>query len=91
MENNEEYQKLTLTDDNGKEIEFVILEGIEYANKKYLFIVENTDDEDNQDALILEEKIEEGEEVVYEIVEDTDLLDELLEIFNDRNDDINII
>jgi len=91
VENNEEYQKLTLTDDNGKEIEFVILEGIEYANKKYLFIVENTDDEDNQDALILEEKIEEGEEVVYEIVEDTDLLDELLEIFNDRNDDINII
>lgn len=74
---------LTFTDEEGKDVEFQILDTIAVDDKEYLVVLpideENEEDED-QGVVILEIKEEDGEEV-YDTVVDEAEADKVFEIF----------
>lgn len=75
---------LTLTDDEGVEMEFQILDQIETEDGTFMALlpVEEAEDEDeNGSYYILKEELDEDGEPMLAEVEDEELLDRLAEIF----------
>lgn len=82
---------LTLTDDEGVEMEFQILDQIDTDEGHFLALlpVEEADDEDENGSyyILKEEEDEDGEPMLAE-VEDEELLDRLAEIFQAHFDEM---
>lgn len=82
---NFEADLLTLTDEEGVEMEFQILDTIEHEGSRYLALLptEEADDEDENGAyyILKEEEDEDGGDPMLAEVEDEALLDELAAIF----------
>ena len=82
---------LTLTDDEGVEMEFQILDQIDTDEGHFLALlpVEEADDEDENGSyyILKEEEDEDGEPMLAE-VEDEELLDRLAEIFQAHVDEM---
>ena len=77
----EEYNTVTLTDENGKDIEFELVDAIEHNGKKYCILYpEGLSEEEREDEepLILEYVLEGDEDFLEEIIDD----DEYDEIYN---------
>ena len=85
-----ENEYIILTDENGEQQEYEVLDLIEYENKEYVVLLPYNDfeQEDDDEVLILE--IEEGDDEIdeYLSVDDDVLLNILFEIFKERNKDI---
>jgi len=85
-----ENEYIILTDENGEQQEYEVLDLIEYENKEYVVLLPYNDfeQEDDDEVLILE--IEEGDDEIdeYLSVDDEVLLNILFEIFKERNKDI---
>jgi uncharacterized protein YrzB (UPF0473 family) len=82
---------LTLTDEEGIEMEFQILDQIDTEEGHFLALlpVEEADDEDENGAYyILKEEIDENGESMLAEVEDGALLDRLAEIFQAHFDEM---
>ena len=82
---------LTLTDEEGIEMEFQILDQIDTEEGHFLALlpVEEADDEDENGAYyILKEEIDENGESMLAEVEDEALLDRLAEIFQAHFDEM---
>lgn len=82
---------LTLTDEDGIEMEFQILDTIEVEEGRFMALlpVEEADDEDeNGSYYILKEEIDENGEAMLAEVEDEALLDRLAEIFQAHFDEM---
>jgi uncharacterized protein YrzB (UPF0473 family) len=82
---------LTLTDEDGIEMEFQILDTIETEEGTFLALlpVEEADDEDENGAYyILKEEIDENGESTLAEIEDEALLDRLAEIFQAHFDEM---
>ncbi|MBQ9083731.1 MAG: DUF1292 domain-containing protein [Clostridia bacterium] len=82
---------LTLTDEDGIEMEFQILDTIETDEGTFLALlpVEEADDEDENGAYyILKEEIDENGESMLAEIEDEALLDRLAEIFQAHFDEM---
>lgn len=92
MENNnemlpeEEMNILTLTDENGNDIEFEYLDVIEYQSKEYLFLMPV--EEESSEIVILEIEPVDEENENYLAVEDEQILQAVYEIFKERYKDV---
>ena len=85
-----ENEYIILTDENGEQQEYEVLDLIEYENKEYVVLLPYNDfeQEDDDEVLILE--IEEGDDEIdeYLSVDDEVLLNILFEIFKEDYKDI---
>lgn len=74
---------LTFTDEDGKDVEFQVLDTIAVDDKEYLVVIpldEENEDEDEKGVVILEIKEEDGEEV-YDTVVDEEEGAKVFELF----------
>lgn len=91
MENNEilqeeEVELLTLTDENGVDVEFEYLDSIDYEGKEYIVLLPA--DENDNEVLILEVEPVDEENENYVSVKDEAVLEAVYAIFKDRFKDI---
>ena len=91
MENNEmlleeDESILTLTDENGEDMEFEYLDCIEYQGKEYLILMPV--DEASNEIVILEIQPVDEENENYLAVEDEAILDAVYGIFKERYKDV---
>ena len=91
MENNdilmeEEESILTLTDENGEDMEFEYLDCIEYEGKEYLVLMPVVDE--SNEIVILEIQPVDEENENYLAVEDEAILDAVYGIFKERYKDV---
>ena len=83
----EEVSILTLTDENGADIEFEYLDCIEYQGKEYLILMP-LEEEESGEIVILEVEPVDEENENYLAVSDEDVLDAVYAIFKERYADI---
>ena len=78
-----------LTDENGNDVEFLLLDVVEYNNDDYMVMIplddEEIEDDDEQDEVVILKVIREGDEETYSGVEDEDVLNAVFEIFQEQN------
>ena len=86
MEAEEEVSILTLTDENGAEINFEYLDCIEYQGKEYLVLL--PEEEDAAELVILEVEPVDEEVENYLAVEDEAVLEAVYGIFKEKYKDI---
>ena len=91
MENEELLQEeessiLTLTDENGEDMDFEYLDCIEYEGKEYLVLMPA--EEDSNEIVILEVEPVDEENENYLAVEDEAVLDAVYAVFKDRFKDV---
>ena len=91
MENNEilmeeEESILTLTDENGDEIQFEYMDCIQYEGKEYLILMPV--DEESNEIVILEIQPVDEENENYLAVEDEAILEAVYGIFKERYKDV---
>ena len=82
----EEVSILTLTDENGADVEFEYLDCIEYEGKEYLVLLPA--EEDANQIVILEVEPVDEENENYVAVEDENVLDAVYDIFKERYKDV---
>lgn len=73
---------ITLTDENGEEVEFELLDVMEYNNDEYIVLIENDENADEVVILKIQSLDEETEE--YVSIDDEDLLQTLFNLFKSR-------
>ena len=73
---------LTLTDDEGNEIEFKLLDVIEYDSDEYIVLIENNEDADEVVILKINSLDEETEE--YVSIDDEETLQTVFEMFKKK-------
>ena len=91
MENEEILQEeetsiITLTDENGNDVEFEYLDCIEYEGKEYLVLIPN--EEDAEEIVILQIEPVDEETENYISVEDEATLNAVYAIFKERFQDV---
>ena len=82
----EEVSILTLTDENGNDVDFEYMDCIEYEDKEYLVLMPAEDDSDEIVILEIEPVDEENEN--YLAVDDEAILDAVYGIFKERYKDV---
>ena len=82
----EEVSILTLTDENGNDVNFEYLDCIEYQGKEYLVLM--PEEEDSNELIILEVEPVDEEMENYLAVEDEALLATIFEIFKEKFKDV---
>ena len=83
----EESNILSLTDENGQEVEFEYLDSVEYEGKEYLILMP-ADDVDSGEIVILEVEPVDAETENYLSVSDEGILTAVYEIFKERYKDV---
>ena len=79
---------ITLTDDEGNEVEFEFLDVIEYDGDEYIVLIENDEDADEVVILKINALDEETEE--YVSIDDEEILQTVFEMFKKKYEgDIN--
>ena len=86
MEQEEEVSILTLTDENGNDVDFQYLDCIEYTGKEYLVLM--PDDEESNEIVILEVEPVDEELENYLSVSDEAVLNAVYEIFKEKYKDV---
>ena len=88
--NEEEIEIITLTDENGEDMEFEFLDQVDYEGKRYAVLlppVEDVDGEENEDEEVLILQVEDdGNDKTesYVFVDDDDILSAVFDIFKER-------
>ena len=82
----EEVSILTLTDENGADVDFEYLDCIEYQDKEYLVLMPV--EEDSNEIVILEVEPVDEENENYLAVSDEAVLDAVYAIFKERYADV---
>ena len=82
----EEVSILTLTDENGQDVEFEYLDSVEYEGKEYLVLLPV--DDDSAEVVILEVEPVDEENENYLAVTDEAVLEAVFCIFKERFQDI---
>lgn len=82
----EEASVLSLTDENGQEVEFEYLDCIEYLGKEYLVLMPIEDQ--STEIIILEVEPVDEENENYLSVQDEDILNAVYGIFKEKYEDV---
>ena len=82
----EEVSILTLTDENGNDVNFEYLDCIEYEGVEYLVLM--PEDEEDDSVVILEVEPVDEENENYLAVEDEDILNAVFAIFKEKFQDV---
>lgn len=80
--------QIMLTADDGSEVAFFVLEKADIAGKSYLLVSDSIEEEEAE-ALILRE-VEEGDMVMYEVVEEEKELAIISKYFEELLEDIEL-
>ena len=87
----EEIEIITLTDENGEDMDFEFLDQIDYEGKRYAVLLPPIEDvegeEENEDEEVLILQVEEGgndEAESYVFVDDDDSLSSVFDIFKEK-------
>ena len=72
---------ITLTDDEGNEVDFLLLDVVEYAEKDFLVLLPLEDEEDEEDNVLILQAVRNGEEETYVGVEDEAVLNAVFSLF----------
>jgi len=86
----EEYiNVITLTDADGSDVDFEVLDIVPYKDGEYAVLLPVDDDSDNVEAVVLEvlAASEDGEEDMLQGVDDQEILDAVFALFMERNKD----
>lgn len=86
-EQNELFDTITLTDENGEQTEFDILDVIEYEDNKYAVLLPADDDEADEVVILQVEEVSDEEDTLLPI-EDEQILADVFEIFKDHASDV---
>lgn len=75
---------VTLTDDDGNDFDFLLLDVVEYQGGDYLVLLPLSEEEDEEDNVLIlrAERTEDGE--TYQGVEDEDVLNAVFDLFNEQ-------
>jgi uncharacterized protein YrzB (UPF0473 family) len=86
-----EYQEddfITLTDEDGKDTNFLLLDVVEYEGDDYMVMMpaddEEAENDDEEDGVLILKVVHEAEEDVYVGVEDESILDAVFNIFQEQ-------
>ena len=84
-------EKITmLSDENGEELEFYVLEQTRIGGHNYILVTDV--EEGDGDALILKDMSQDGEEEsIYDVVSDDEELEAVSGVFADMLEDIDLI
>lgn len=80
-----EPQLITLEDNEGNEVEFELLDVVEYEGEEYIVLIEN--DEEAQDVVILKIESVDDEIENYVGIDDEELLSNVFETFKEKYKD----
>ncbi len=85
------YETIMLTDEDGEETEFAIIDTVELKGESYILVIEADllEDEDAE-AMILKKTAENNGELSYELIEDDDEFDAVADAFAENNDDYDV-
>ncbi|MBR6401404.1 MAG: DUF1292 domain-containing protein [Firmicutes bacterium] len=84
----ETYELVTMTEDDGTETDFFVVDGIDYKDTKYLLLVKAEDfDKDEPEAFIFKEVEDVNNECIYEPVTDDEEYNKILVLLQDENAD----
>ena len=75
---------ITLTDDEGNEVDFLLLDVVEYEEKDYLVLLPMEEEEDDTDAeedVLILQAVRNGEEETYIGIEDENVLNAVFSLF----------
>ncbi|MBR1736483.1 MAG: DUF1292 domain-containing protein [Firmicutes bacterium] len=87
LSDEEVYEAITMTDDNGNNIDYFIVDAIDVEGTRYLLIVQaDKFDEDEPECELVKESSDDGVEVVYDIVEDEAEYNKVMILFQDNED-----
>lgn len=78
---------VVLNDEHGNEVEFEYLDLIEHNEETYVVLLPADEEADEVVILKCEESEDDSDEESYCSVEDQDLLNEIFEIFKEKNKD----
>ena len=81
-------ERIIFTSEDGEDVEFYVLEQTRIAGVNYILVADS--EEEEAEALILKEQAGEGEEAVYEIVEDETELNAISKVFIEMMEDVDI-
>jgi len=88
FEDEETYETITLTDEDGIETDFVIIDAIEANKTKYILVVSAKDvDLDEPEAAILKEINSDSDFSYYEFVDDDNEFKKVSVLFHDNETD----
>lgn len=87
----EEFDTIMLTDENGIETEFLIIDSLEVEKDSYILVLEAAliDDEDAE-AMILKKVVEDGEDFSYELIEDDAEFDKVADLFAAQSEEYDV-
>ena len=86
-----EFETVTMTDENGMEVEFSIIDNVACGGERYLLVVETElMDDDETDAIILKEVSINTDDVTYELVEDDAEFDRVADLFSQKAEDYTV-
>ena len=89
--NDMDFETVTMTDENGEEIEFSIIDNVACGGERYLLVVETElMDDDETDAIILKEVSINTDDVTYELVEDDAEFDRVADLFSQKAEDYDV-
>lgn len=82
---------ISFVDDEGREVDFYILEETRVNGKNYILVADTMDEDKEAEAMILIDKSDENaKEALYEIVDNEEELYAVSKIFSELMDDTNI-
>lgn len=82
---------ITLTDEEGNDIDFQLLDIIDYEGSEYaalLPVSEGVEEDERQEVLILLVCGEDDEDVSFEVVEDFGTVEKIFALFKERNSEL---
>ena len=86
-----EFEVVVMTDENGNDVEFSIIDNLTADGERYLLVVETElMDDDETDALILKEVSINETDVTYEIVEEDAEFDHIADLFSEKGQDYEV-
>lgn len=72
---------ITLTDDNGNDVDFLLLDVVEYNAEDYLVLLPLEDEEDEEDNVLILKVERNGNEETYNGIEDEAVLNAVFDLF----------
>ena len=83
----EEFDTVTMTDEDGLDVEFVIIDRASLDGVNYLLVVESEYmDDDEPEAILLKQVGDDDEDLSYEMLEEGEEFDKAAELFEDNEE-----
>ena len=80
----EEVATVVLTDEFGENIEFEVLDLLEYEGSEYVVLLPMEQDEEEEGEVAILKVVVVDDEETLEVVEDMDLMEKIFEVFKER-------